>query len=365
MYAPLSADVVLATPITNGTSKVVRIDIPSRTWTQVVDSDTISQVLGNSVCRVDSKSALVVGLGAVKSSALHLIDTSDPSHNREVRTSSEDAIPSDYISRPETIHIHSKGSPARPIYGFLWMPRNPKFSAPTESPPPLIIRTHGGPTSHTGGVVLMSVQYYTSRGYAFLEVNYTGSTGHGRDYRQRLLGNWGIVDRDDVMEMAEHLIAQGRVGKVGITGGSAGGYATLQTLTEYSDRFAGGVCVAGVSDLSGLDRATHKVESDYLPSLVLKDPKNTTEEEKEMVYRERSALYRSDHITSPLLLIHGEEDPVVPVDQARSIAAAMEKNNAEVKLVTVPGEGHMFQKPASQVLEVEETEKWWKKTLLD
>ncbi|OAQ57846.1 transposase [Pochonia chlamydosporia 170] len=270
-----------------------------------------------------------------------------------------------FFARPESIHIRSKDLPARDIHGFIWMPHNPTYKAPESELPPLIIQTHGGPTSHAGCGLMLPIQYFTSRGYAYVELNYTGSTGYGREYRQALFGNWGVLDRDDVVELADHLVASGRVriGAVGVTGASAGGYITLQVLSKYSEKFAGGVCLCGVSDLETLDKDTHKIESDSVPALVLHNPA-AVGTEKLQTYRERSALYNAKGIISPLLLIHGQDDTSVPIEQARKIYQAMAKHMADVKLIEVPEEGHMLSRPATVRLLIAEEEKWWRKTLL-
>lgn len=250
------------------------------------------------------------------------------------------------------------------------MPHNPAYEAPEGELPPLIIQVHGGPTAHTGPGLKIRSQYWTTRGYAYFALNYTGSSGHGAAYRDALFGHWGIIDADDAAECAEYFTSTGiiRKGGVGITGPSAGGYNTLQALVRSSKRktFAGGVCVCGVSDVKKLGEETHKLESHYLDPLMFgyPVPSDISGEERERVYRERSPLYHACDISAPLLLVHGTADTVVPVQQARAIKKAIEDKGGDVRLVEVDGEGHMFSAPASKRIWLKEEEAWWRKTLL-
>lgn len=282
-----------------------------------------------------------------------------------IRESLDRELPTNLLSQPEPIHVRSKDPPSRDIHGFLWRPHNPEYTAPEDTLPPLIIETHGGPTSQAGCGLSFPVQYFTSRGYTYLQVNYAGSTGYGREYRQSLFGNWGVLDTEDVIEIAHHLITskQAHPRAIGVTGASAGGYNTLQVLSKHSEMFAGGVCLCGISDLEALQAGTHKIEADSTSALVLGSANNISEEDRLKVFHERSALYHSEGIRSPLLLIHGQADTAVPIDQARSIYEALEKRGADVKLVEVPGEGHMLSKPDTVKMTLEETEQWWRKTL--
>jgi dipeptidyl aminopeptidase/acylaminoacyl peptidase len=296
--------------------------------------------------------------------AVHKIDATNHENSKVIREAIDAKFPDGIYSRPETLRVHSNGSPSRDIFGFLWMPRNPKYVAPIDALPPLIINVHGGPTGHTGSGLSLRTQYFTSRGYACLELNYTGSTGHGRAYRESLFTNWGIIDAADAAEVADHLAASGRVDPraIGITGPSAGGYNTLQSLSRYPGKFAAGVCICGISDLSSFAESTHKLESDYTDALVLRP--GASEGERQDIFRERSAMYHTEGMEAPLLLLHGQADTVVPVQQARLIAGALEKLGRDVKIIEVEGEGHMFSKPSSAKTWLLEEEAWWKRKML-
>ncbi|CAH0040477.1 unnamed protein product [Clonostachys rhizophaga] len=367
-YTVLDKHHILATPLINGVNRVISIDTTTGKWKQLAKYEDICQVPHDAVWKYDSTSALVIGAGTINGNSVYRIDTAAcPESSEAIRRSVDEYFPTNLFSPPQSIHIRSKRSPLRDIHGFLWMPRNSGYEAPQDARPPLIIEAHGGPTSHAGCGLSLPVQYFTSRGYAYLQANYAGSTGYGREYRQSLFGNWGVLDTEDVIELSDHLLASGRVkpGAIGITGASAGGYTSLQVLSKYSKKFAGGVCLCGVSDLETLDKSIHKIEADIVPAFVLRYPpqRPTSKEDLEM-YRERSAIHHIEGITSPLLLIHGKKDTVVPIAQARSIFQALEDHGADVKLLEIPEEGHMLSKPVTVQITIEEKENWWRKTLL-
>ncbi|KAF6840603.1 dipeptidyl peptidase (prolyl oligopeptidase) [Colletotrichum plurivorum] len=359
-YAPLSTRHVAAAAIVFGQAKLILIDLETNDW-KPIGPPNLCAIAYDSVARLSDTSVLVIGEQLTFPSALYKIDVST-GEVKTVRETTNDKLNESLFSKPELVQFRSKGSPSRTIYSTVWMPRNPKFLAPEGSLPPLVISSHGGPTGYTGSGLKLRTQYLTSRGYAFLALNYTGSTGHGREYREALFQNWGIVDADDAAEVADHLVAAGRVGKVGIVGASAGGYNVLQALVRHPRTFDAGFCVCGVSDVKKLDESTHKLESEYMGALVL-DP-GMTEEQKEERYKERSPLFHAEKIESPLFLLHGIADTVVPIEQARLIYKAVKEKAGDVRIREVPGEGHMFGKPGSQRLWLDEEEAWWRRYLL-
>ncbi|EFY99167.2 extracellular dipeptidyl-peptidase Dpp4 [Metarhizium robertsii ARSEF 23] len=363
-FVPLTADLLVATAYINGTSRLIAIDMTTGSWKPLADENELSDISGDAVARLSHDSVLAIGSGTASHKSVYKVDVANPQNSKVLRRAFDEEIPEATYARPEALRVRSNGPPSRDIFGFLWMPRNPHYTAPAGELPPLIIHTHGGPTGRMGSGLNLRTQYFTSRGYAFLALNYTGSMGYGRQYRESLFGNWGIVDAADVVEFADYIAASGRVdsGAIGITGSSAGGYNTLQSLSRYPGRFAGGVCVSGISDLSSFDAATHKLESDYTAALVLHP--GVDEEEKRRIFRERSAMYHTDGLTAPLLLLHGQADTVVPVQQARIIAEALKKLHRDVEIFEVEHEGHMFSKPSSAKLSLLQEERWWKKTLL-
>lgn len=248
----------------------------------------------------------------------------------------EEKVPVDagYISTPQHIEFPSAG---RIAYGFYYPPKNKDFKAPPGEKPPLVVTIHGGPTSQARGSLQLRIQYWTSRGFALLDVNYGGSTGYGRAYRSLLDLNWGIVDVEDCVNGAQFLVQQGAVDpdKLVIRGGSAGGYTTLAALA-FKDVFKAGASYYGVADISALAHDTHKFESRYMEQLVGKYP-----EEKD-VWKARSPIHSIDQINSPLILFQGEDDLIVPKNQSIMIYEALKARGIPTELHVYAGEEHGF-----------------------
>lgn len=225
-------------------------------------------------------------------------------------------------------------------------------SVPTDGPPPLIVNCHGGPTGHVAPILDLRQQYWTSRGYGYLELNYRGSSGHGRRYRDVLKGEWGVLDVDDAVAGAQHLIDQGLADgrRLVIRGLSAGGWLTLCAMA-FRDMFAAGGSSNGVADAYKLATDTHKFESRYLDSMIGPLP------ECRELYTERSPITAADQITAPLILIQGADDEVVPADQAEAIAAVLQERGVEHEHHVYEGEGHLFTRAENlaHALEAERT----------
>jgi dipeptidyl aminopeptidase/acylaminoacyl peptidase len=242
-----------------------------------------------------------------------------------------------YFTRVESIEFPTEGK--RTAFGLYYPAFNPDYQAPEGDKPPLLVKCHGGPTSGASSTLDLRIQYWTSRGISVLDVNYGGSTGFGREYRERLDDHWGIVDVDDCVNGARHLAEQGLVDgrRSVITGGSAGGYTVLAALT-FRDYFGGGASHYGVSDLAVLARDTHKFESRYLDSLVGPYP------EREDLYRERSPVFHSEQLSVPVIFFQGDEDMVVPLAQAEIMVDALRQKGTPVGYLLFTGEQHGFRK---------------------
>lgn len=224
-------------------------------------------------------------------------------------------------------------------HAFYYPPRNRDFVAPEDERPPLLVKSHGGPTAAASPALALGIQYWTSRGFAVLDVNYGGSTGYGREYRRRLNGRWGIVDVDDCVNGARYLIEQGLAdgARCMIDGGSAGGYTTLAALT-FRDLFKAGASHYGVSDLGALVRDTHKFESRYLDRLIGPWP------EREDIYHARSPINFTEQLSCPVIFFQGLEDKVVPPNQAELMAEALRRKGLPVAYVPFAGEQHGFRR---------------------
>jgi dipeptidyl aminopeptidase/acylaminoacyl peptidase len=257
--------------------------------------------------------------------------------SKALRRSTTLTLDEAYISRPEVVEFATEGG--KTAFGIYYRPRNPAYTGPKGERAPLIVRSHGGPTGSFSAILNPSTQYWTSRGFAVLEVNYGGSSGYGREYRQRLNGAWGIVDVDDCVNGARRLAETGEVDgeRLIITGGSAGGYTTLAALA-FRDAFKAGSCHFGLSDLMVFVNDTHKFESRYLDGLVGPYPARAD------LYRERSPLFSVDRIDVPLILFQGLDDKVVPPNQSELIADALRKKGLPVAYLAYEGEGHGFRR---------------------
>jgi dipeptidyl aminopeptidase/acylaminoacyl peptidase len=259
-------------------------------------------------------------------------------HRMEVlQRSSHIKVDPEYLSIPQTIEFPTEHGLT--AYAFYYHPKNRDFSAPTGERPPLLVKSHGGPTAATTAVLNLGIQYWTSRGFAVLDVNYGGSTGYGRAYRQRLNGQWGIVDVDDCVNGARDLVTRGEVDgqRLAIDGGSAGGYTTLCALT-FRDIFKAGASYYGISDLKVMDEDTHKFESRYSHSLLGSYPA------KEEIYHDRSPIHFIDRLSCPIILFQGLEDKIVLPNQSEMMFETLRKKGLPVAYLPFEGEQHGFRR---------------------
>lgn len=242
-----------------------------------------------------------------------------------------------YLSVPQPIEFPTEGGLT--AHAYFYPPVNLDYAAPPGEVPPLLVKSHGGPTSAAVTTLSLSWQYWTSRGIAVLDVNYGGSTGYGREYRRRLDGEWGIVDVDDCGNGALFLVREGKVDgeRLMIDGSSAGGYTTLCALT-FRNLFRAGASFFGVGDAEALAKETHKFESRYLDGLIGLYP------ERRDLYLERSPINFTDRLSCPVIFFHGLEDKVVPPNQAETMVEALRQKKVPVAYVAFPGEQHGFRR---------------------
>ena len=252
-----------------------------------------------------------------------------------LRRSTEVVIDSGYLSIPQAIEFPTENGLA--AHAFFYAPKNHDFVATQGELPPLLVVSHGGPTGAASSEFNLMIQYWTSRGFAVADVNYGGSSGYGRAYRQRLDGQWGVVDVDDCVNCAQYLIRRGEVDadRVAIRGGSAGGYTTLAALT-FRKLFKAGASYYGVSDLEALARDTHKFESRYLDGLVGPYPPSRD------LYRQRSPINFVERLSCPVIFFQGKEDRVVPPNQAEKMVHALRQKGIPVAYLLFEGEQHGF-----------------------
>ena len=260
----------------------------------------------------------------------------------EVRAASEESIDGPYVAIPRPIEFPT--SSGEVAHGFYYPPTNPEFEGAEDELPPLVVQSHGGPTSHATPYLDREYLFWTSRGFGVVDVNYRGSSGYGREYRQRLQGGWGVLDSDDCVAAARHLEATGEAdgARLTIRGGSAGGYATLCALVFHDD-FAVGASYYGVADTETLAADTHKFESRYLDGLIGPYP-----QEREL-YRERSPIHFVERLRSPVILFQGLEDEVVPPSQAETMVAALKENGVPHAYLAFEGEAHGFRRAETEI----------------
>jgi dipeptidyl aminopeptidase/acylaminoacyl peptidase len=278
--------------------------------------------------------------------ALIAVDLASAAH-RVLRSAGPLPMPPDAVSQPQAIDFPcpsaDDGLPRR-AHAWFYPPHSPGCRVPAGERPPLVVMLHGGPTSHVGPAFKAGVQFWTSRGFAVVDVNYGGSSGFGRAYRDRLLGQWGVVDLHDAVAAVDDLVERGWVdgGRIAIRGGSAGGFSVLCGLA-FTRRFAAGINYFGVSDLESLATDTHKFESRYLDRLVAPLP------EGQAVYRARSPVLHMGQCRGALLTLQGSDDKAVPPQQSRAIVAAASAAGCPVAYVEFEGEGHGFRQGANIV----------------
>jgi dipeptidyl aminopeptidase/acylaminoacyl peptidase len=276
--------------------------------------------------------------GGSPAEPMSIVELELSSHEtRALRRSTSIEIGEGYVSIPETIEFPTENDLT--AFAFYYAPRNDDFLAPTDERPPLIVMSHGGPTSAAITTLNLNIQFWTSRGIGVVDVNYGGSTGYGRAYRERLNGNWGVVDVDDCINAALFLAEKGSADRdrLIIRGGSAGGYTTLAALT-FRDVFRAGASYYGISDIEVLERDCHKFESRYNHSLIGPYP------ERRDLYRERSPIHFTERIKCPMILFQGLEDKVVPPNQAEMMFEAVRRKGLMVAYLPFEGEQHGFRK---------------------
>ncbi len=328
-YAFLSSERVICTYSRDGISHLAVIDTATLKRT---DIKTPYTALSSLAATKDN----IAFLAASPSEAAAVVELDIKSGDANIlRRSMNISFDEGYFSVPEPVEFPTEnGLTAHALY---YAPKNRDYTAPAGEQPPLLVLSHGGPTSQTSSALNLSIQYWTSRGFAVIDVNYGGSSGYGREYRQRLEGKWGIVDVDDCANAAKHFVDRGLADpqRLAIRGGSAGGYTTLAALT-FRDVFKAGASYYGVSDLEGLAKETHKFESRYLDGLIGTYP------ERRDTYLERSPIQHVDRLSCPVIFFQGSEDRVVPPDQAEMMVEALRKKGVPVAYLLFPGEQHGF-----------------------
>ena len=330
-YDFASPDTLVCSYTSGGIWHLASLDLPSRTLT------TIDQPYTD-IAYVRAAGSRVVFRGGspIEPHAVVALDL-ETEEIEVLRRTSRVPVDASYVSRPRQVEFPT--GDGWTAHGFYYPPRNPNYRGPMDRLPPLLVISHGGPTSAATSTLNLAVQYWTSRGVAVLDVNYRGSTGYGRAYRALLKGAWGLADVEDCTSGARYLSEEDAVDgeRLLIRGGSAGGYTTLRALTT-SHAFAAGASYYGVSDLEALTLETHKFESRYLDGLVGPYP------ERKDLYHERSPIHRAHHIPCPVIFLQGSEDRVVPPRQAETMVEALREKGLPFVYLLFEGEQHGFRR---------------------
>src|SRR5271166_526072 len=333
-YAFESADRLISCFVRDGVWTLAGIDTRSKRFDVIATEFT-------DIAQLRAAPGRVVFIGGSPSEAPALVDLDlNKGTHRVLRRSfvlREDVRR--YVSIPQPIAFPTGGGET--AHAFYYPPSSPEFAAPADEKSPVLVKSHGGPTSAASSTLSLSTQYWTSRGIGVLDVNYRGSTGYGRPYRLRLEKQWGVVDVEDCVAGARWLVENRNADpeRLMISGGSAGGYTTLCALTPKDDKvFSGGASYYGVSDLEALARDTHKFESRYLDWLIGPYP-----QDKE-TYAERSSINHVDRLSAPVIFFQGAEDRVVPPNQTELMVAALKKRGVPVGYFLFDGEQHGFRK---------------------
>jgi dipeptidyl aminopeptidase/acylaminoacyl peptidase len=340
-YAFLAAEQLVCAYREGGRDALARLDIASGRLlpiaTRFTEFGQIRVAGGRIVCRAGAPAEppAIVAIDPADGAAEVLRQSAPAAAGEELRR---------YFSLPQ--HLEFPAANGLAAHANYYPPANPGCGAPAGDRPPLVVKCHGGPTAAAASVLSLGIQYWTSRGIAVLDVDYGGSTGYGRAYRERLKGAWGVVDVADCVAAARYAIAEGLAdaARAVITGGSAGGYTVLAALARgevFGEVFQGGASYYGVSDVAALARDTHKFESRYLDWLIGPYP------ERADLYRERSPLTYAERLSRPVIFFQGSEDRVVPPSQTEAMVAALRRRGIPVGYLLFHGEQHGFRRADS------------------
>lgn len=333
-YGFVNAEIIICTYTQQGCWYLGELNVSTQ---QLTPFDIPYSNLGSLTIR--DHQVFLIGSSPTQSSAVICFSLTDQTCH-VLKESSQVNLDPAYFSIPTAITFPTTNGLM--AHAWYYPPHNPNYQAPAGQLPPLLVKSHGGPTAAATNALSLKIQYWTSRGFGYLDVNYGGSTGYGRDYRQRLDGQWGVLDVEDCVNAALYLVNQSRVNpdQLAISGGSAGGYTTLAALTFY-DTFKAGASHYGVSDLEALAQDTHKFEARYLDRLIGPYPQT-----KELYYQ-RSPIHFTEKLACPVVFFQGLEDKIVPPNQAEMMVEALKQKGLPVAYVAFPEEQHGFRQAAN------------------
>jgi len=332
---------IIAKIVREGASRLVIVN-PVKKSISLVKNDLSSY---RSIRTDGNGRVFFIGASNRKNAAVYSLDINSESRGISVlRKSSHIEMRNKDISLPK--HITYPTKDGGESHAFLYMPKNGRFSAPAGERPPLLVVVHGGPTGMTGSSFSFIIQFWTSAGFAVIDVNYRGSTGYGRKYRDALLSRWGVIDAEDVADAVQYLVKEMKVdpSRVAIRGGSAGGYMVQRVMTQYPDLFSVGASYFGIGNLTTLVKHTHKFESRYIDNLVgARFPHGKKE------YMDRSPINHIERLKAPMIIFQGADDRIVTPDCSREVAQILGKRGIRHEYIEYKGEAHGFRTKKSNV----------------
>ncbi|MFH2138654.1 MAG: prolyl oligopeptidase family serine peptidase [Candidatus Omnitrophota bacterium] len=339
LYDFLPDGTLISKLVKDGVDKLVIVD-PKKKTISLVHEEFSSY---GSITTTKNGAVLFVAAGTRKSPALYCFDVLSRMIE-EFKKCSHLIISEEDISEPQLISYTTQDGEVS--HAYLYMPKNSNYSIPENEGPPLLVIAHGGPTSRTKGHFSLVTQYWTTAGFAVVDVNYRGSTGYGRKYRDKLLGTWGVADAEDVADCVRYLIKEGKVdgNKVAVRGGSAGGYMVQRVMTQFPELFGVGASYYGIGNLITLVIETHKFESRYIDNLV-----GTTIKDGEEIYKDRSPINHLDKLKSPMIIFQGTDDKIVTPECSREMARILQNRGIKFKYVEYAEEAHGFRKKENNV----------------
>ncbi|HUV03399.1 MAG TPA: S9 family peptidase [Desulfobacteria bacterium] len=338
-YDFLSDNRIIAKMVKNGRDYLVLVDPETKSLSMVdLAVSQYSSIIADAEDRV-----FFIGASTRTTPAIYSFDLE--SKNLQVlRKSSRITLNRDDLALPEFIAYPT--ADGEHAYAFLYLPKNRRYRAPENDKPPLLVLAHGGPTARTTGSLSFIIQFWTSAGFAVIDVDYRGSTGYGRRYRDALRSRWGIIDAEDVADAVRYIIREGKVdeSRIAVRGGSAGGYMVQRVMTQYPDLFGAGASYYGIGNLITLVTQTHKFESRYIENLVgAKLPEGKSE------YAARSPINHLEHLKAPMILFQGSADKIVTPENSREVARALRQRGIETEYVEYEGEAHGFRIKANKI----------------
>lgn len=373
-YAQLTNDTMIAFYVKDGYRTAILINLKDNSWKDLHCPVIELQDNTSALKPINATSFALLGCTKSLPLSLFIIDINNASQPKLVKSSSAVDLPEDFAPTAEPLKFprtrSSDGGEARALF---YPPTNPNYKGPSDKLPPLIVMIHGGPTAMEGPGLSLTDAFWTTRGYAVAQINYIGSTGYGRAYASQLKSRWGRGDIEDAVSCVDHLVSRSLIDstRVGITGHSAGGYATMQALGIFPQIYTCGIAESGISDLIPLFRETHKFESRYLQPLIFGDgydlpnnPDDWTDHQKSVV-ADRSPITHVDKIKSPMLILGGKEDPICPPNQNTTMQEKLRKNGVENDMALYDGEAHVILKGSTLKDMAVRREKWFRRFLVD